>query len=167
MTRPSDLVPGRCYFDVKYYDHDLLVPSIDTLVFDGSELDDEGRRIWMFHSPRGSQDYENEPPELCGYDDDQLNCVLEISELVTVLKELAQLEPLKTSKASIPAGISEAAQTLLHQALSQFIDRKDASYVSISIKFVDEAISIGRRENGSLEDGDSFRKRFVTMKMKG
>ncbi len=153
MTRPTDLIPGRCYFDVKYYDNDLLVPSIDTWIFDGSELDGEGRRMWMFHAPRGDRDDEDEPLELCGYYDDQLSCILDISQLGTVLKELAQLEPFNAPRPPMPVGVSKAAQIVLRQAISQFIDRKDASYVSISIGFVSQGFSIGRRENSSLEMG--------------
>ena len=44
MARPETLIPGNCYFLVHFYDNDLVLPMIDTLVYIGQETDqDEGR----------------------------------------------------------------------------------------------------------------------------
>jgi len=40
MARPETLVPGNCYFSVGFYDNDLVLPMIDTLVYVGQSDDD-------------------------------------------------------------------------------------------------------------------------------
>ncbi len=35
MARPETLIPGNCYFSVHFYDNDLLLPMIDTLIYVG------------------------------------------------------------------------------------------------------------------------------------
>lgn len=35
MARPETLIPGNCYFSVGFYDNDLVLPMIDTLVYVG------------------------------------------------------------------------------------------------------------------------------------
>ena len=45
MARPETLVPGNCYFSVGYYDSDLLLPMIETLVYVGQENHQEEGRL--------------------------------------------------------------------------------------------------------------------------
>jgi hypothetical protein len=45
MARPESLVVGNCYFSIGFYDQDLLLPTIDTLVYVGQE-DDEVHRVY-------------------------------------------------------------------------------------------------------------------------
>ncbi|HEX5763998.1 MAG TPA: hypothetical protein VFY27_00385, partial [Woeseiaceae bacterium] len=55
MAHPSSLVAGNCYFLVHYYDRDLLVPNVSTLVFRESRVDEEtGHRLWLFDEPTSS-----------------------------------------------------------------------------------------------------------------
>ena len=44
MAHPETLVPGNCYFSVCYYDKDLVLPMIDTLVNVGQETNALGAR---------------------------------------------------------------------------------------------------------------------------
>ena len=37
MARPETLIPSNCYFSVQFYDNDLLLPIIDTLMYVGQE----------------------------------------------------------------------------------------------------------------------------------
>jgi hypothetical protein len=69
MARPETLIPGNCYFSVGFYDSDLLLPMIDTLVYVGQENDQEERRLWLFKEPESppspdEQDVIPEPPAL-------------------------------------------------------------------------------------------------------
>lgn len=41
MARPETLIPGNCYFSVGFYDNDLVLPMIDTLVYVGQETDQQ------------------------------------------------------------------------------------------------------------------------------
>ena len=46
VARRESLVVGNCYFSVGFYDRDLMLPMIDTLVYVGQ--DPEHGRIWLF-----------------------------------------------------------------------------------------------------------------------
>lgn len=41
MARPETLLPGNCYFSLNFYDNDLVLPRIDTLVYVGQETDED------------------------------------------------------------------------------------------------------------------------------
>ncbi len=51
MARPETLIPGNCYFSVHFYDNDLVLPMIDTLVYVGQETDQDEGRLWLFKEP--------------------------------------------------------------------------------------------------------------------
>ena len=48
MARPETLIPGNCYFSEHFYDNDLVLPMIDTLVYVGQETDQDEGRLWLF-----------------------------------------------------------------------------------------------------------------------
>ena len=52
MARPETLVPGNCYFSVGFYDREMRLPMIDTLVFVKVDHDADGPRRWIFADPR-------------------------------------------------------------------------------------------------------------------
>jgi hypothetical protein len=57
MARPELLVPGNCYFSVSFYDSDLLIPMIETLIFVGPGHDLDGdEHVWLFREPEGQPD---------------------------------------------------------------------------------------------------------------
>lgn len=59
MARPSELVPGNCYFMVNFYDSKppLVVPSIHTYLFVRQDSH-EGRSMWIFREPPSPPDPE-------------------------------------------------------------------------------------------------------------
>jgi len=71
MARPENLIPGNCYFSVHFYDNDLVLPMIDTLIYVGQEHDQDDGRLWLFKEPESppgpdEQDAPPEPSELLG-----------------------------------------------------------------------------------------------------
>jgi len=72
MARPETLIPGNCYFSVHFYDNDLVLPMIDTLLYVGQETDQDGGHWWLFKEPESpsstdEQDPSSEPPALTGF----------------------------------------------------------------------------------------------------
>ena len=61
MARPRELVPGNCYFSLKYFDSELVIPSVQTLIFVGTESDENGDTMWLFREP-ASPTAETDPP---------------------------------------------------------------------------------------------------------
>jgi hypothetical protein len=49
---PDDLVMHKVYFMVVFFDHDLLVPEVDALVYLGKDIFEEGDELHYF------EDYE-------------------------------------------------------------------------------------------------------------
>jgi hypothetical protein len=100
MARPETLIPGNCYFSVHFYDNDLLLPMIDTLVYVGQELDQDERRLWLFKEPESppspeEQDPSSEPPALIGFSDGQLHEIVDFDGLMQRLGEIAADHPPK------------------------------------------------------------------------
>lgn len=78
MARPESFVVGNCYFSVAFYDQDLLLPMIDTLVYVGQEDDPEEGRMWLFKQPESesvSDDVaaSSEPPTMVAFTDGRLH----------------------------------------------------------------------------------------------
>jgi hypothetical protein len=111
MARPETLIPGNCYFSVHFYDNDLLLPMIDTLVYVGEEIDQDEGRLWLFKEPESppspdEQDAVPEPPALIGFSDKQLHEIVDFDGLMQRLREIAADHPLKpiSQRVAEPAG---------------------------------------------------------------
>jgi hypothetical protein len=115
MARPETLVVGNCYFSVGFYDQDLLLPMIDTLVYVGQEDDEQGR-MWLFkqpESPSASDDMvpSSEPPTMVAFSDSQLHEIVDFEGLLERLREIGVDRPLKSppNVAAEPASIEDVA----------------------------------------------------------
>lgn len=125
MARPRELVPGNCYFTVFYYDTDLLLPCVQTLVYRRVDELEDGERAWVFE--------EGDDSIPCGFRDDQLYQVLDLDGLRRALAGLAPDHPLSApSEAASPVGMDEAVGREL---------------------FTDDALSLQKRHDGGLEIG--------------
>jgi len=145
MARPSELVPGNCYFLIGYHDDDLKIPFIQTFLFEGVEVMDGGTRRWLFEDPGSSED-----PARWAFDDTQLYQLLDLQGLRRELGALIHLHPLNP----IPPAPSDANQPRselpeLAPVLDElFAAQRDLS-VTLTIRYLDLGISFGRR-NGKL-----------------
>ena len=84
MARPETLIPGNCYFSVGFYDNDLVLPMIDTLVYVGQETDRDEGRLWLFKEPESpsspeEQDPPSEPAAVIGFSDSQLHEIVDFN----------------------------------------------------------------------------------------
>src|SRR5919198_838442 len=91
MARPKTLVAGNCCFSVGFYDQDLLLPMIDTLVYVGQEDDSENGRMWLFKQPESPSALDEvgspEPPTMVAFRDNQLHEIVDFDGLVERLRE--------------------------------------------------------------------------------
>ena len=153
MARPETLIPGNCYFSVGFYDTDLVLPMIDTLVYIGEETDQDEGRLWLFKEPESPRspdgpDPSSEPPALIGFSDSQLHEIVDFDGLMQRLREVAVDHPLKpvAQTAKEPATV-EDFHTLSSEVAS-FLNDVECLSVSIAIRFTEDGLSLGRREGG-------------------
>jgi hypothetical protein len=115
MARPETLMPGNCYCSVGFYDNDLVLPMIDTLVYVGQETDQDERRLWLFKEPDSppspeEQDPSSEPPALIGFSDKQLHEIVDFDGLMQRLREIA-VSPLADKVAALTPDHQAARRT--------------------------------------------------------
>ena len=157
MARPETLIPGNCYFSVHFYDNDLLLPMIDTLVYVGQESDQDEGRLWLFREPESppspdQQEGESEVPALIGFSDRQLHEIVDFDGLIQRLREIAADHPLK----AIPAPVAQPATDEDFQSVpgevERFLNDPECVSLAMTIRFTDHGLSLGRRE-GAYEMG--------------
>jgi hypothetical protein len=155
MARPETLIPGNCYFSVGFYDNDLMLPMIDTLIYVGQETDQDEGRSWLFKEPESppspdEQDRSSEPPALIGFSDSQLHEIVDFDGLLQRLREMAVDHPLKPVAQTVeePATV-EDFDTLLAE-VARFLNDVECVSVTMTIRFTDDGLSLGRREGGSV-----------------
>ena len=144
MARPENLVPGNCYFVVSFFDRDLLIPSIDTLLFVERE-DPQSGSSWIFQEPPSTDEsgkpLPDEEPVLTSFSAEQLYQVLDFPELLQTLGEVAPLHPIQKKPALAPP--VEKYQELRRQ-IQTFLSDPEYVGLTITILYTDDAISIGR-----------------------
>lgn len=152
--RPTELVPGNCYFSVGYFDDNLLFPGIQTLVYVrvGEDAED-GRRMWIFRDvSSGVSDDDGEPDEQIqfGFPDEQLYAILDFPGLIRVLEDVAVDHP-RYRPEPAPRPASEVDLGDLRQKIEQFFQMPEPESVTITIAFTDDGLSLGRRPDGSID----------------
>lgn len=153
MARPETLVPGNCYFTVNFYDNDLVLPMIDTLVYVGQETDQDERPLWLFKEPESppgpdEQNSPSEPPALIGFSDRQLYEIVDFDGLMQRLREVAVDHPLESVAPAVEEPATDENFHTLSAEVARFLE--DAEYVGLTmtIRFTDDGLSLGRREGG-------------------
>jgi hypothetical protein len=154
MARPETLVPGNCYFSVGFYDNDLVLPMIDTLVYVGQSDDDPDHgRMWLFKQPDASPESEqdgkaDDAPALIAFSDKQLHEIVDFSGLIQRIREVAADHPLQP----IPNLAAEPARAddfdTLEPEIAKFLNSAEYVSVTITIRFTDDGLSLGRRDGG-------------------
>jgi len=146
VARPRELVPGNCYFTVFYYDTDLLLPYVQTLVYRRVDELEDGERTWVFE--------EGDDSILCGFRDDQLYQVLDLDGLRRALAGLAPDHPLSApSEAASPVGMDETVGRELRARAEAFMADPDARALTVTVLFTDDALSLQKRHDGGLGIG--------------
>ncbi len=153
MARPETLIPGNCYFSVGFYDNDLVLPMIDTLVYVGQENDQEEGRLWLFKEPEtppgpDEQDPSSGPPALIGFSDRQLHGIVDFDGLIQRLREVAVDHPLKPVARTAEEPAMGEDFDALSAEVGRFLNDAECVSVTMTIRFTDDGLSLGRREGG-------------------
>ena len=153
--RPCSLVPGNCYFHVNYSDDKLSVPHVQTLNYRECETGDDGERLWLFEEPGYGT------PCLVGFSDEQLYGILEFEQLIKKLSECAIDHPITPPPPrQSPLGLNENEAERLRAKVQKFLNDDSWSAVTVTIRYTDNALSLGRSKDGGFEMGFFPRPRF-------
>jgi hypothetical protein len=156
MARPRDLVPANCYFLLNYFDSDLVIPSIQTLTFVGTDKDENGETMWLFREPVATapetdhQASEDESP-LVAFSRQSLYQILELNGLIRELGGLTDFHPLSRSAkddAHSPSRRAECPE--LVPVIERLLTSPPGTAVTITIEFTDDGFSLRRRQ-GAVE----------------
>ncbi len=153
MARPETLIPGNCYFSVHFYDNDLLLPMIDTLVYVGQEIDQDERRLWLFKEPESPPDPEEqevvpESPALIGFSDKQLHEIVDFDGLIRRLGEIAADHPLKPISPPVAQSATDEDFQSVPGEVGRFLNDPECVSLTMTIRFTDDGLSLSRREDG-------------------
>jgi len=153
MARPEALIPGNCYFSVHFYDNDLLLPMIDTLVYVGQEIDQDEGRLWLFKEPESppspdEQDAVPEPPALMGFSGKQLHEIVDFDGLMQRLLEIAADHPLKPISPPVAEPAGDEDFESVPGEVERFLNDPECVSLTMTIRFTDDGLSLGRREGG-------------------
>jgi hypothetical protein len=127
---------------------------IDTLLYVGQEIDQEGGRLWLFKEPDSSpspdeQDPSSERPAFIGFSDDQLHGIVDFDGLMQRLRGIAVDHPLKPVAHTVeePATVDDFGT--LSAEVARSLNDPECLSVTMTIRFTDDGLSLGRREGGS------------------
>jgi len=158
MARSETLIPGNCYFSVGFYDNDLVLPMIDTLVYVGQETDQDEGRLWLFKEPESppnpdEQDPSPEPPALIAFSDRQLHGIVDFDGLRQRLREIAVDHPLQPVAQTAEEPATAEDFDTLPAEVARFLNDSECVSVTMTIRFTDDGLSLGCREGGGYELG--------------
>ena len=153
MARPETLIPGNCYFSVGFYDNDLVLPMIDTLVYVGQETDQDEGRLWLFKEPESPSSHDEqdplpEPPALIRFSDSQFDEIVDFDGLMQRLREIAVDHPLKPVAQTVEEPATVEDFHTLSPEVARFLNDAECVSVTMTIRFTDDGLSLGRREGG-------------------
>jgi hypothetical protein len=160
-ARPETLIPGNCYFSLGYYDNDLVLPMVETLVYVGQEHYAEHGRTWLFKEPDSPPipNEETEPPPLTAFTDRELHRIVDIEGLIRLLRELAADHPLKSlPQANVEPPTSEDFDAVVEE-VTRFPETPEYNALTMVIQFTDDGLSLARREGGIEMQLDAHRRR--------
>jgi hypothetical protein len=138
---------------VGFYDNDLVMPMIDTLVYVGQSDDPDHERMWLFKEPDPPPSSEqdgasDDGPTLIAFSDKQLHEIVDFSGLLQRIREIAADHPLQP----IPHLAAEPATAddfdTLEPEITKFLNSPEYVSLTITIRFTDDGWSLGRRDGG-------------------
>jgi len=129
------------------------MPMIDTLVYVGQNDDPDHGRMWLFKEPDPPHSSEQDGASddgrpLIPFSDKQLHEIVDFSGLIQRIREIAVDHPLQP----IPDLAAERATAddfdTLEPEIAQFLNSPKYVSLTITIRFTDDGLSLGRRDEG-------------------
>ncbi len=153
MARPRDLIVGNCYFLLNYFGSGLIVPSIQTLIYAGTDQDDQGASEWLFREPDGSPEDGNDasPADnspLVAFHADSLYQVLELKGLIRELGGLVDFHPLNSPGTDAPVAPPRTECPELDAVIRRFLTSPVGTSVTVTIEFTDDGFSLSKEAAG-------------------
>ncbi len=157
MARPSELIPGNCYFMVNFYESSphLVVPSVHTYLFVGRETHD-GQPLWIFREPPSARppeaEAQGEEEEECltAFEERQLYQILDLQGLIQELTGLTDFHPLVKPAEPLRAPARRETFPEIAPQIERLFTSDELSVVTITIKYTDDGFSIGTSDDGGL-----------------
>jgi hypothetical protein len=150
MARPRDLIPGNCYFFLNYFDSDLVIPFVQTVIFEGTDNDENGETMWLFREPiapateADSPAGEEESPRVAFFSH-SLYQILDLNGLIRELGGLTDFHPLRGITADVPSATPRTECPELAPVIDQLLTSPPGTSVTITIAFTDDGFSLQRR----------------------
>jgi hypothetical protein len=109
--------------------------------------------LWLFKEPESpsspdEQDPSSEPPALIGFSDSQLHEIVDFDGLMQRLREIAVDHPLKPVAQTVEEPATVEDFHTLSAEVARFLDDAECVSVTMTIRFTDGGLSLGRREGG-------------------
>jgi hypothetical protein len=156
MARPDALIPATDFFLVHYYDKDLLVPGIQTLRYERRTTAEDGRDLWLFREPccngeqpKAEDEVNKSDLPLIGFDESQLDQLLDFDGLLAVLNELNAVRPRSTCMA---VGLISLEQILsehgVRERISDFFAPAASHSLHIQLRYTDNGLFLERSSTG-------------------
>src|SRR4051812_42010861 len=129
------------------------MPMIDTLVYVGQNDHPDHGRMWLFKEPDPPHSSEqdgasDDGPPLIAFSDKQLHEIVDFSGLIQRIREIAVDHPLQP----IPDLAAERATAddfdTVEPEIAQFLNSPKYVSLTITIRFTDDGLSLGRRDEG-------------------
>jgi hypothetical protein len=149
MARPSELVPGNCYFLLNYYDDDLKVPFIRTYLFAQEAAGESDEKLWLFREPTTEEDQQSDEDVMLAIREDQLYQILDLNGLIQSLGELVPLHPLHPVP-ELAAGSLEPRADIpeLEDVVGKVLGAEGRRSVTMTLRYTDDGFSFGHNESG-------------------
>ncbi len=146
MANPRTLIPGATFFRVSYFDDDLLIPDVQTLIFDAKHTDDSGEDLWVFREPGEEESEEQGEVIRVGFGESDLYQLLNYAELTRVIGELQQVIEASTAQAQAPSSRLAPDLASIEQNIREWEAQQKRS-LHIAARYTDDGLFV------QLKDG--------------
>jgi hypothetical protein len=148
MAHPDELIIGDHYFLVKYYDDDLLVPDVTTLVYEGTAETDDGIPMWLFKEPHSGPEGPDRGPLQTGVQESQLHEVLDLTGLLATLHELRDVQPQRRKFVEWVAPDELLEKSGIPGSIGGLLESVPETTLHINIRYRDAGLFLRRRAAG-------------------
>lgn len=146
MANPRTLIPGSTFFRVVYFDDDLLLPVVQTLIFDSKHTDDSGEDLWVFREPGKTEAAGQGEVVRLGFGERDLHQILDHAGLMTVIGELQRVMAAAAPKRLEPPSVFAPDLASIERNIREW-DKKQKRSLHIAARYTDDGVFV-QMKNG-------------------